>query len=150
MSSLPAKYRSEAKMIYLTKGIMDEIRTQANEEIPNEACGYLIGGKGVAHALLRMTNADNSPEHFSFSPEEQFAALGKARELEQELIAVYHTHPVTPPRMSDEDIRLANDPGIVYLIYAVATDEIKAFKISEDKVVTEISIEVMLNTDNVI
>lgn len=131
-------------MLNLPRGLLDEIRSQALAEIPNEACGYLIGLEESAHALHKMTNADHSPEHFSFSPEEQFDALKKAREMQMELIAVYHTHPETPPRMSREDIRLANDPHIVYVIYSVATDEIKAFRVSGDKKIAEESIELTI------
>lgn len=148
MNSRLAQFRStndimnNHKTIDITKAIFDEIRTQAHEEMPNEACGYLIGENGIADSLHRMTNADGSPEHFSFTPEEQFAALSKARALNKKLAAVYHTHPVTPPRMSQEDIRLANDSEIVYVIYAVATDSMKAFKVTKEKDVIDVLINV--------
>ena len=130
-------------MIYLTMHILNEIRDQAQKEIPNEACGYLIGEGEKAHAVHKMRNADESPVHFSLDPEEQFEALRRAREMGKELIAVYHSHPVTPPRMSQEDIRLANDPGIVYLIYAVATGELKGFAVTKEKAVTEVPVELI-------
>ena len=153
MSSRLAPSPSEAERmnntenISLPKTIIEEIRNQALEEIPNEACGYLIGQNGSAQILHKMTNADSSPEHFSFSPDEQFAALKKARALDKELVAVYHSHPVTPPRMSNEDIRLANDPEAVYVIYAVATEGIKAFKVTQEKEVIDIDIKVISNLE---
>ena len=136
-------------MIYLTQYILDKIRSQAQKEIPNEACGYIIGDSGIAHTVYEMTNADHSPTHFSLDPEEQFEALKAARELGKELIAIYHSHPVTPARMSREDIRLANDPGITYLIYAMAIDEIKGFKVTREKTVTEVPVEIVVDSEKV-
>jgi len=78
-----------------------------------------------------MTNTDHSPEHFSFDPSEQFQALRTARSQGFELIANYHSHPETPSRPSVEDIRLAYDPDILYLILSLAGEipVLKAFRI---------------------
>jgi len=127
--------------IVVPKALVASIREQALAEMPNEACGYLAGevsadGSLTAVERLPMTNADASPEHFSFDPKEQFAAMKAARESGLRLISVYHSHPETPARMSDEDIRLANDTGTVYLIYSVRDDVIKGFTIDRDKTVS--------------
>ena len=129
------------KQIVLSPAILEEIRVQAIEEMPNEACGYLAGdidesGRRIAVKRIPMTNVDASPEHFRFSPKEQFAAVKEAREAGLDLISVYHSHPETPARMSDEDIRLANDTQTVYLIYSVSEGNIKGFTIDRDKIVS--------------
>jgi len=129
--------------MYLTWDILEKIRKHAREELPNEACGYVIGDGDSACAVYEMTNADHSPVHFSFNPVEQFEALHAAREIGQELIAVYHSHPETPARMSEEDIRKAHDTTIVYLIYAMETDEIRGFTVTREKTVTEVPVEVV-------
>ncbi len=51
-------------------------------------------------------------------------------------IAVYHSHPETPARPSKEDIRLAYDSDIIYLIISLAgkVPDIKSFKIRKDQV----------------
>ncbi len=89
-----------------------------------------------------MTNADQSSEHYSFDPEEQFKVLREAQDLGLDLIAVYHTHPATPPRMSVEDIRLAYDTSIFYVIYSLQTDSLKAFRVNDDKEVTEVTVRI--------
>jgi len=136
------------RIIYLTENILGEIRKQANEELPDEACGYIIGEGSRACALYKMINADHSPRHFSFNPVEQFEALKVAREMRKELIAVYHSHPVTPPRMSEEDIRMANDTKVVYLIYSVEANEIKGFTVNREKLVREIPVEAVPDIEN--
>jgi len=122
--------------------LLDRIIAQAAAEAPNEACGYLAGSGGEASLAIPMRNADASPEHYSFDPAEQFAAVKQARTSGLDLIAVYHSHPATPARMSEEDIRLANDTTVVYLIYSIAQGTLKGFRVSRDKVVSEVPVEV--------
>lgn len=129
-------------MIDIPKTIIDEIRRQALAEAPNEACGYLAGLDGQVRYRIEMTNVDASPEHFSFDPSEQFGASRTARKDGLELVAVYHSHPETPARMSAEDIRLANDTRIIYVIMSLAENRTKAFKIGDDKTVHEVPLRV--------
>lgn len=122
-------------MILIPKHIIDGIIAQAKNELPNEACGLLIGKNNEVTKQYPMTNIDHSPEHFSFDPTEQFQVLRSARTNELEIIANYHSHPETPSRPSVEDIRLAYDPNIVYLIVSLAADSpvLKAFRIENEK-----------------
>ena len=133
--------------IRIPEAILDGIRTQGRAEAPNEACGYLLGGDGRAQLQHPMTNVDHSPVHFSLDPEEQFAALARARSLGLDLLAVYHTHPETPARMSDEDIRLARDPKAVYAIYSIVDDDLKAFRVPKDREVSEVKVEILVATE---
>ena len=66
-----------------------------------------------------MTNIDNEPDHFSFEPKEQFAAVKDARNQGLSLMAVYHSHPETPARPSQEDLRLLKDPNMIYVIVSL-------------------------------
>ena len=128
-------------MISLPRSIRDQIVRQAETELPNECCGYLAGTRSDAEVTVSkripMTNVDASPEHFSFDPKEQFAAVRAARTEGLELVANYHSHPETPARMSGKDTRLANDTSIVYLICSVADATLKAFTVDGSRAVTE-------------
>lgn len=128
-------------MISLPRSIRDEIARQAETELPNECCGYLAGTRSNADITVSMrvpmTNVAASPEHFSFDPKEQFAAVRAARTEGLELVANYHSHPETPARMSREDTRLANDTATAYLIYSVADGTLKAFTVDGSRAVTE-------------
>lgn len=127
--------------IIIPEIIFNKIRNQAKEELPNEACGYLSGTENAVKNIHTMTNVDKSSEHFSFDPKEQFSILKEVRKNESQLIGVYHSHPTTPARMSEEDKRLANDTNIFYLIYSVCDDTLNAFKIDELKNVQKIEIQ---------
>jgi [CysO sulfur-carrier protein]-S-L-cysteine hydrolase len=125
--------------------IIDQIRSQAVEEAPNEACGYLLGTDGIVTGATRLTNIDASPEHFSLDAAEQFAALKEARARNEQLLAVYHSHPETPARMSDEDIRLAHDPKMIYVIHSLADGRTRGFRVDRDKHVTDVAIDIGRN-----
>ncbi len=122
--------------IKITKRLFDEIVEHAHWELPHEACGYLLGtSEDDIRENHSMTNADHSPEHFSLVPEEQFAALRTAREKGLRIVGIWHSHPSTPSRPSEEDIRLAFDPDILYFILSLADDDpvLNAFRIADGK-----------------
>jgi proteasome lid subunit RPN8/RPN11 len=128
----------------ITQAVSDEIVAHAKAEAPIEACGYIGALDGIATETIRLTNADHSPEHFSFDPAEQFAAVRKLRKAGLQLHAVYHSHPASPARPSQEDIRLAFDPAIYYVIVslALAVPDLRAFFI-RNGVVTSEQVEVV-------
>ena len=130
-------------MIRIPAYIIDGIIAQAINELPNEACGLLVGSGSDVLKQYPLTNIDRSPEHFSFDPAEQFQVFREARTDGREIIANYHSHPETPSRPSEEDIRLAYDPNILYLIVSLAAEVpvLKAFNI-QNGVSAEVTIEV--------
>lgn len=84
-----------------------------------------------------MENIDHSEEHFSFSPKDQFAALKYARSKRLKILANWHSHPASPSRPSEEDLRLANDPNIRYAILSLQNGKVhlNSFKVLNGKVV---------------
>jgi proteasome lid subunit RPN8/RPN11 len=124
-------------MIHIPQHIIDGIISQARNELPDEACGLLVGVENKVIKRYPLVNIDHSPEHFSFDPREQFAVLREARAQGLRIIANYHSHPSTPARPSEEDIRLAYDPNIMYLILSLQDKEepvLKAFSIKEREI----------------
>ena len=126
-------------MIRVPQHIIDAIFEQAYKELPNETCGLLAGTQAEVVKLFPMTNIDHSSEHFSFDPVEQFKVLREARAEGLQIIANFHSHPETPSRPSEEDIRLAYDPNILYFIASLAAEipVLKAFRIQNGKVTEE-------------
>ncbi|MDR1416289.1 MAG: M67 family metallopeptidase [Prevotellaceae bacterium] len=132
-------------MILIPQAILNGITAQALSELPNEACGLLAGSGSEVTKQYPLTNVDHSPEHFSLDPKEQFRALREARSQGYRIVASYHSHPQTPARPSEEDIRLAFDPDLIYLILSLQEREnpaLKAFSIKNGKV-APIEIEIV-------
>lgn len=131
-------------MLTITKAVFNQIIEHAKNDLPNEACGYLAGVNGLVNTAYELTNIDHSPEHFSFDPAEQFKTVKDVRSKDLEILANYHSHPSSPARPSIEDIRLAFDPNISYVIVSLAADEpsVKSFKIKDGIVTPE---EIVVN-----
>ena len=123
--------------------IINELIAQATAEAPDESCGYLLGhlinetNDAIVTENYPMENIDHSPEHFSFAPRDQFAALRYAREHGLKILANWHSHPASPSRPSQEDLRLANDPSIRYAILSLLNDEprLNSFRIISGEVI---------------
>ncbi len=125
--------------IHIKREIINGLFEHARKEAPIEACGYLAGMDGIVVKQYPMTNTDKDSDHFSLDPKEQFAVIKDARLNNLQVAAVYHSHPVTPARPSEEDIKLAFDPNISYVIISLADGEevIKSFKIQGGQVERE-------------
>ncbi|MBU0571515.1 MAG: M67 family metallopeptidase [Candidatus Omnitrophica bacterium] len=120
-------------MLKIPRKIVNAIIEQGKREAPLEACGYLAGEDGVISKHYEMTNVDASEEHFSLDPKEQFAAVKGSRSEGLDILAVYHSHPASPARPSNEDIKLAYDPNIVYVIVSLQEENnaVRAFNIKK-------------------
>lgn len=123
-------------MIKIKKEIFEEMVNHAREGYPLEVCGYLGEINGIVSRIRRMKNVDESNEHFTFDPAEQFEAAKEFRADALKPSVVYHSHPATPSRPSEEDIRLAYDPNVSYIIVSLASGRavVKSFKIEDSKV----------------
>ena len=86
---------------------------------PLEACGLLGGVDGVASEFYELTNIDASGDHYGMTPEEQFAVVKDMRGKGLRMLAIWHSHPASPARMSEEDLRLAFTPEVVYVIVSL-------------------------------
>ena len=117
--------------------VIDQLIAQARRDAPLESCGYLLGNGDTVSENYPMENIDHSPEHFAFNPREQFAALRYARQHGLTILANWHSHPASPSRPSQEDLRLANDPNIRYAILSLLGDtpRLNSFKIEGGKVI---------------
>ena len=127
-------------MLKLSRKYVDSIVAHARAGLPHEACGLIAGERqGDAKKVrktYRLTNADASAEHFSMDPGEQFRAIADMRKLGYELLGNFHSHPATPARPSAEDIALAFDPSLSYVIVSLMGDEprLKSFRIAQGAV----------------
>ena len=127
-------------MIVIPRTVLADMLSHARDHAPIEACGLLAGAGSTVEKAYQLTNVDQSPEHFSLDPREQFAAVKDMRANGLRMLAVYHTHPATPARMSDEDLRLAITPDILYVIVSLADPqkpEVKSFAVQDGRPVEE-------------
>ena len=90
--------------------LLDEIARYATGHLPEEACGLIAGREDEDGRLIEkvyyLTNVDHAEDHFTLDPKEQLSKpLGN-----------WHSHPSSPSRPSQEDIKLAFDSNASYMI----------------------------------
>ena len=118
----------------IVNDVFHEMLATARATAPLEACGLLAGENGRATKCYILANADASPEHFSMKPQEQFVAVKDMRAAGLKMLAIWHSHPASPARMSAEDMQLAYTPDVAYVILSLAEPagpRIRAFAVED-------------------
>jgi [CysO sulfur-carrier protein]-S-L-cysteine hydrolase len=103
----------------------------AEAELPNEACGLVSLRDGVAERFFPGRNRAASPYRFELeiNPDVWF--------LEDEglELAVFHSHPSSPPRPSRTDVEsIGLWEGRPYLILSLRTGELAAWTIADGSI----------------
>lgn len=119
----------------VTREVYEQMEAAARAAAPLEACGLLAGRDGTICRFYVLTNADQSAEHYSMKPEEQFLAIRDMRARKLDLLGIWHSHPATPARMSEEDLRLAYTPDAAYLILSLAggRPDLRGFRMADGR-----------------
>ena len=131
-------------MLTIPQTVIDAMIAHARKDFPLEACGMLGGTEGLVSEHYPMANTDQSNEHFTMEPKEQFKVIKELRAKGIEMLAIYHSHPASPARPSAEDIRLALTPDVAHAIISLQDPEhpvVKLFQITEG-LVTEVALTV--------
>ncbi len=134
----------------LTMGIIrmdyhlyDDVVKYAKEHLPEEACGLIAGEEGEEGRLIKkiyyLTNIDHAEDHFTMDPKEQLAAIKDMRANGLKPLGNWHSHPESPSRPSEEDIKLAYDPRASYMILSLMADNpvLHSFHIEKGEVTKE-------------
>jgi proteasome lid subunit RPN8/RPN11 len=121
----------------------DDIVAHAIRCLPSEACGLIAGNadndvKTVEKVYL-LSNPDDSPVRFSIDPKVQFTAIKDMRANGLIPLGNFHSHPATPARPSEEDIKMFFDSKASYLILSLADENpiLKAFGVMNGEVIPQ-------------
>jgi proteasome lid subunit RPN8/RPN11 len=71
-------------------------------------------------------------------PAEQFKVAKDIRSAGLKMLAIYHSHPATPARLSQEDIRLSLTPDVTYVIVSLRESScpaVKGFLINDGNII---------------
>lgn len=120
-----------------------EMLDQVVAASPEEACGILAGTGSSVTRVIPITNSLHSPVRYRMDAQEQLDALLWLEDNAQEMLAIYHSHPVGPPHPSASDIREFAYPPALTLIWSPGEEgwQLRAFAI-EGEQVREVSVQV--------
>ena len=123
--------------------LYDDIVKYAKEHLPEEACGLIAGeeteeGKFVKKVYF-LTNVDHAEDHFTLDPKEQLDAVKDMRANSLKPLGNWHSHPESPSRPSEEDIRLSYDKNASYFILSLMAENpvLNSFHVEDGKVSKE-------------
>lgn len=133
--------------IQLPRKLTHQLLHLAQLSPDQEICG-LIGAnpEGLAVSCYPVSNQASQPSiRFTLDEQQQIAAFKLMRERQENLFAIYHSHPTAPAEPSATDIEHANYPEALHLIISLNTKgvlEIRAFRIAE-RDITELGLSLI-------
>lgn len=99
-------------MIYIEEAAWTRMVAHAEATYPNECCGAMLGdagadgGKRVRVALpLDNVSAGSQAARYELRPQDLLRADREARELQMDVIGIYHSHPDCAAYFSETDLK---------------------------------------------
>lgn len=122
----------------LPEDMRQAIVEHARRDAPRECCGIVAGRDGVPVRLHTTTNIAEGNSLYEIDPAELIELEFHTMPAEEtELVAIYHSHPVSPAYPSATDIALAFWPDAHYIICSLADPQqpvIRGFRIRDGKI----------------
>lgn len=131
-----------SQCLVIPGSIADELMAHAHTEEPNEACGMLSGElvSGRALAFHPARNAAASPLRYDVHPDDLVRIVFGIEDAGQDLVAIFHSHTLSPAVPSATDRREARYPGVFYLLASLAdpsaspTQALRAWTIEDGEI----------------
>jgi proteasome lid subunit RPN8/RPN11 len=99
------------------------LRSAAEDAVPAECCGLLIGhGREhvtVTEVVAAANIAEDSRRRFTIDPQTQFDVLRRLRGSEYRIVGHYHSHPNGNTALSAHDLAMADDPDAIWVVIAL-------------------------------
>lgn len=116
--------------IVLNQSVLREMHDHATSTYPEECCGLLLGTRSdgvtkIAKCSQRMDNVFQKQERFhryAIDSMKFMDSENKAKEMNQEIIGIYHSHPDSQAKPSSYDTSRAW-PGFSYIVIEVNNSE---------------------------
>ena len=123
----------------LSKDVYQQLLFEAEESYPNECIGLVFSGNAGLRTKALKNVAQNPQVTYLAEPLELLQALKQADENDDDLVAIYHSHPQGPNHPSETDLAKAyyDVPALIILpkekkIYGFILDTKEADQKKED------------------
>lgn len=120
--------------------ILESLKNHAEDDYPNECCGFLFGEEGGARRITISQRTENKSEgdqrrRFQIDPKAYREAEQFALKNELDFLGIYHSHPDHPAEPSEHDRAVAM-PFFSYIIISVLegeTDVVRSWRLNEER-----------------
>ena len=112
----------------LPASIRAEIVEHARREVPNEACGLIVGDRPAADGgrALRwepLRNPLASPYRYAIDPDDLLRLTVETDDADEVFWAIVHSHVSSPARPSPTDLRESHYPDSLYVLVSLDPGE---------------------------
>ena len=94
--------------LLIPRPVLDAVTAHARAVWPIECCGLLAGvvdgGVGRVTRHFPVRNDLDSPTEYATNPRDMLDAMKAMRAAGTDVLAIYHSHPASPPVPSSKDI----------------------------------------------
>lgn len=109
-------------IVRIARRVSEAILAHTQADLPNEACGLLLGTPfHISEARPARNVAENPRSHFEIDPALLLAAHREARGQNLAIVGHYHSHPNGQPEPSKRDAARALENGQIWLIATAAS-----------------------------
>lgn len=133
--------------IQLSRKLTSQLLHLAQISPDAEICGLVSSKNNVPVQCYPIENVAEQPQdHFTLDSKQQIAAMKQMRENDEELFAIYHSHPTAPACPSTLDLEAATYPEALHFIISLNTKgilELRAFRIA-NRNATEVRVTLSL------
>ena len=127
--------RSDMSAVRLPRSIVNQLIYLAQKSPDEEICGLISrDSRGFRNCYPVPNRAGDRKRFFALDPKAQIDAMRAMRERGEELAAIFHSHPDSPPLPSLADVEQHEYPAVLYLIISLGTKgvlEMRGFRIHE-------------------
>ena len=118
--------------LVLPRKLVTRILLHVLQHEDTESCGLISkSGNDPAHYYAVNNIAPEPSIRFEMDPKQQIAAMKHMRSHGEELLAIVHSHPASPPVPSATDIRECGYPNAYYIIVSLNSScamEMRAYR----------------------
>jgi proteasome lid subunit RPN8/RPN11 len=132
----------KAQPIAIPRPLVNRILHHAQSRPDQEVCGLIGAHNQKPISCYPISNiAEDPSSRYEMHPSEQIKAMRDMQNADQQLFAIYHSHPHTQALPSPTDTKLANYPEALYLIISLNTKgvlEVRGFRLLADNPAQEV------------
>ena len=110
--------------VHLPAAMRADILAHARRELPNEACGLIVGDGpaddgGVALRWVPTRNVLWSPYRYEIDPDDLLRVTVETDDDGEMIWGIVHSHVASPARPSPTDLRQSHYPEALYLLVSL-------------------------------
>lgn len=130
--------------IEIPRPLVIKLLHHAQSSPTQEICGLIGSRKNIPTSCYPVPNASSTPQcRFQMDAKAQIGAMKAMQQNNEELFAIYHSHPTSEPMPSETDVQQASYPDALYIIISLNIKgvlEMRGFRLPANDPIKEVTL----------